>query len=49
MNDWWQRVNMLSEPNLELEPRNAVSVQRQNLGLVRRLFNSEMKIKQVYD
>ena len=49
MNDRRQRVNMLSESNLELQPCNVVSVRHQNLGLVRRLFNSEMKIKGVYD
>ena len=48
MNDMQQRVNMLSEPNLELEPCNVVSVWGQNLGLVRHLFNSEMKIKRAY-
>ena len=49
MNDRRRRVNMLSEPNLELEPCNVASVRHQNLGLVRRLFNSEMNIKHVYD
>ena len=49
MNDRQQRVNMLSESNLELEPCNVVSVRHQNLALVRQLFNSEMKIKHVYD
>ena len=40
---------MLSEHNLEHEPCNVVSVWHQDLGLVRRLLNSEMKIKHVYD
>ena len=48
MNNMRQRVNMLSKPNLELEPCNVVSVWGQNLGLVRQLFNSEMKIKRAY-
>ena len=49
MNERRQRVNMLSEPNLELEPCNVVSVRHQNLGLVRRLSSSKMKIKHFYD